>query len=588
MSPAIHSLLSTNQPLSDDDIPEAKKLLAAEMDAVQCLEEQIKELEANLDALKAQHDQRVANVRTYQSLLSPVRRIPAEILSDIFIASLSEMDGPVPERKMVPNYTSIALTQVCRLWRRTALSTPSLWSNIYLSPPEYPRFRQTWCIPPPEEVDRWQQAMERLKARTKIYIDRSAKNPLTITICARDPFCNPLNDQDSASWERFGRAVRETQKYMSPIVNVLYRASAKWSHVNLELGIGTPDSPLLRFLTIPSGTLPLLSSLRLDIVLGNTGRNRPARDQWKQPIQDRIKSCLGAFLWAPSLTSLTLDTWWTLPPSTTPGSWKNLLHLSVGAFKSLDPLDLLERCPNLETFKLVSLSEIGIDLLRSNARVHLIPLHRLRVIKAEGLLDLPIGFSRWLSLPSLTSLEVRGNKFHGRAGFLAMLSAIGSQLEVVVFNYCMMTQANLEACLRLLPNVKQLTLLSSAMTFGERELAEPPKTSLDSSILMKMAPTLDPDGDSPGWCPKVESLFITLDSTGRAFTDHDLVRYILRKKTMEGEQKSRLKSITVHFMTSRMVDVRASLEEKGVDMDGLSLTVAYNSYCTSSHGLDSV
>ncbi|KDQ65170.1 hypothetical protein JAAARDRAFT_84583, partial [Jaapia argillacea MUCL 33604] len=52
-----------------------------------------------------------------KSLLSPIRRLPPEILSKIFLMCLDEVE----------EIQVLWLTEVCFHWREVALSTPTLW-----------------------------------------------------------------------------------------------------------------------------------------------------------------------------------------------------------------------------------------------------------------------------------------------------------------------------------------------------------------------------------------------------------------------------------------------------------------------------
>ncbi|KAE9382538.1 hypothetical protein BT96DRAFT_747313, partial [Gymnopus androsaceus JB14] len=60
-----------------------------------------------------------------RNLLSPIRRIPLELLSGIFQLSCTPEDGWDSSHDIV-NRISV-LCRVCIAWRRAALSTPQLW-----------------------------------------------------------------------------------------------------------------------------------------------------------------------------------------------------------------------------------------------------------------------------------------------------------------------------------------------------------------------------------------------------------------------------------------------------------------------------
>ncbi|KAF7974511.1 hypothetical protein HWV62_12086 [Athelia sp. TMB] len=62
-----------------------------------------------------------------KGLISPPRRLPAEILGEIFIHTLP----PFPF-ELFPSQTPLVLELVCRRWKDVIRSTPALWSSIAL------------------------------------------------------------------------------------------------------------------------------------------------------------------------------------------------------------------------------------------------------------------------------------------------------------------------------------------------------------------------------------------------------------------------------------------------------------------------
>ncbi|KAK0242247.1 hypothetical protein EDD85DRAFT_281990 [Armillaria nabsnona] len=93
------------------------------------LEKLIKALQYNLGRLK-----RVAP--TYASLFSPVRRLPFEVLQEIFEQTLySSVDDMFPssDTNKAVSLTPIRLASVCSYWRGVCLASPSLWQHMYIS-----------------------------------------------------------------------------------------------------------------------------------------------------------------------------------------------------------------------------------------------------------------------------------------------------------------------------------------------------------------------------------------------------------------------------------------------------------------------
>ncbi|KAJ7114029.1 hypothetical protein C8R44DRAFT_549326, partial [Mycena epipterygia] len=82
------------------------------------LQERLKELEEERASL--------ASYRAEHAILSPLRRIPPEVLGEIFVWTLPDALNAGRDLKDSP----WLLTHISRRWRETVLSTPSLWSFI--------------------------------------------------------------------------------------------------------------------------------------------------------------------------------------------------------------------------------------------------------------------------------------------------------------------------------------------------------------------------------------------------------------------------------------------------------------------------
>ncbi|KAG2141855.1 hypothetical protein DEU56DRAFT_268578 [Suillus clintonianus] len=62
----------------------------------------------------------------HKGLVSALSRLPAEILSQIYVDCLPETHHLLP----TPTQAPMLLTQICRRWREVALDTPSLWCRL--------------------------------------------------------------------------------------------------------------------------------------------------------------------------------------------------------------------------------------------------------------------------------------------------------------------------------------------------------------------------------------------------------------------------------------------------------------------------
>ncbi|KAL0060509.1 hypothetical protein AAF712_012699 [Marasmius tenuissimus] len=102
-----------------------------EMD-IKCLEAEIGKLKMTLHSLESHRYRLNRSIELGKSLMSPVRRLPSELLGHIF--SLICADGstlssaPLKEGELPQN--PALLSMICTSWREVALSLPEIWSKV--------------------------------------------------------------------------------------------------------------------------------------------------------------------------------------------------------------------------------------------------------------------------------------------------------------------------------------------------------------------------------------------------------------------------------------------------------------------------
>ncbi|KAE9404445.1 hypothetical protein BT96DRAFT_1016272 [Gymnopus androsaceus JB14] len=94
---------------------------------VQTFESRIDKLRAQISQLTSQKDAKLVEIASLRNVLAPVRRIPLEILTEIFEVSCHVSQ----EFEMVAHM--LILTSVCVAWRKAAHATPRLWSKLYIA-----------------------------------------------------------------------------------------------------------------------------------------------------------------------------------------------------------------------------------------------------------------------------------------------------------------------------------------------------------------------------------------------------------------------------------------------------------------------
>lgn len=99
---------------------------------INCIDDQIARLRSHRQQLRFKRDQEIKHIKVLKSILSPFRRVPTDVLCEIFERCLPEMSTGgimnVPSNCDAP----LLLCQVCSEWRRTALGFPPLWKSVAL------------------------------------------------------------------------------------------------------------------------------------------------------------------------------------------------------------------------------------------------------------------------------------------------------------------------------------------------------------------------------------------------------------------------------------------------------------------------
>ncbi|KAK7436051.1 hypothetical protein VKT23_019354 [Stygiomarasmius scandens] len=144
ISSFISPFLQSNEVPSDTDELVLRRNLEIVSAHVSTLESRVAKARAFLESLEIQHRDLKDLENKHKSILLPVRRVPTEILSSIFLLSLechSEKGGMYGEGGKREDLFVEArrrsgpwcLSWTCSRWRAVALNTPSLWATFTLS-----------------------------------------------------------------------------------------------------------------------------------------------------------------------------------------------------------------------------------------------------------------------------------------------------------------------------------------------------------------------------------------------------------------------------------------------------------------------
>ncbi|KAK7457761.1 hypothetical protein VKT23_010100 [Stygiomarasmius scandens] len=126
------ALLSCNDPPPGNDLDSMRTSLGDAQKRIRDIEQQLKALEEQRQILERERNTLYKYASTQKAVLNPIRRIPVEILAEIFTISVKSATSNAYENALTMKSARWILSHVCARWRGISLTTPSLWTNIEL------------------------------------------------------------------------------------------------------------------------------------------------------------------------------------------------------------------------------------------------------------------------------------------------------------------------------------------------------------------------------------------------------------------------------------------------------------------------
>ncbi|KIM40999.1 hypothetical protein M413DRAFT_72501, partial [Hebeloma cylindrosporum] len=178
--PQFVRFLQTNDAPSEDAVREVTDLLVAPWQHLAYRDAEIQRLSDLLDQAQWRRTQIVNFINTYGIILSPIRRIPPNILHKIFSYCLPTDRNPAMSTLEAP----LILTQICKSWRIVALSCRCIWARMHI-PICYSFDRNSEIL----DHDGFQaknlfyyETMQRRCEHIQTWLSRSAPLPISISI----------------------------------------------------------------------------------------------------------------------------------------------------------------------------------------------------------------------------------------------------------------------------------------------------------------------------------------------------------------------------------------------------------------------
>jgi len=364
---------------------------------VQMMNEELSDLGATiarkreeLRLLELKHENRARKRDALRHLQSPFRRLPPEIVAEILI-------------RAVTTYESVFhLGQICRQWRRTALSTPRLWTQM-----PFKTFRTQGILP-----------------ATICWLERCGNYlPLSIRVGIDASLLDP------------------------PVATKFFELVAVNSHRCEEIHLCMPFFDMFHSLFSLCSRWDMLKSAEL-------------QSEW-DPIDDRVSPFFSSgFVGAPLLTHVSLlsgkEVFFTEMPLGQLTSLSLVVTLSVASH-----LTVLSQCPNLITCTLHISHKDGMGSGKIIQLPHLKSLTISEKAESWGLDT----FFTCLSAPSLQHFILDGRRAHCEVYFPVeefRLFLARSECECQSLTLCAarISATELIQCLTAIPSLRRLSINS--------------------------------------------------------------------------------------------------------------------------------
>ncbi|KAJ7057550.1 hypothetical protein C8F01DRAFT_319381 [Mycena amicta] len=174
------------------------------------------EIEAQIQTLLYARDRQRARVAALKYAVAPVRMLPADVLTEIFLNVVKRSTSKQVKR-------ALRVAGVCAYWRQLALSTPRLW--------DMPMILDASSVSPA------------YAAVTNDILKRSSPHPISLTLAVRD----------------------ETKPTSSALLKTVIAFVHRWRSINVNFDI----LPFLE--SVPAQTLHHLTSATFDLLSGTEG-----------------------------------------------------------------------------------------------------------------------------------------------------------------------------------------------------------------------------------------------------------------------------------------------------------------------------
>ncbi|CAA7260714.1 unnamed protein product [Cyclocybe aegerita] len=542
--------VGTNYAATDAELAEIKRLLKDPQTKSKQLEEDIALSEARLKNLREQKDALDESMHSYRALLSPIRRLPRDLLQEMFLACLPHERNP----SMSTDEPPVLLTHVSRQWRHVALHTPRLWAAIHIPVPSIPRNHLGEPLSD-EYSRRVADIMEQRMCIASEWFERSGVCPLSISL-----------HEWNAHWA--------SDVFATVAKRCLIPFCRRWKDISLT----TCASSIRPIQELSAADTPLLESLRLHLT---TIMVPPPTEDIHAPWKH------GSILQSLRLTQFQISAkdrdipysqvhWGLLTTLVIEGNrWAVSMYPDLAAIKNvLRQCTALIEC-TVQTSAGVMYSPEGDDEMQESPII----LPHLKALTLEEKYD--ASFLWQLHAPSLHQITYSRTPSVEPTSPSPLLSFLTSHPDVEIQRLHTSSGSMLAdeflTCLKCCPLLhtlhiktgKYMTPMASPMmpTIAQH-LGQ---IGLNDSLLIAFAPASVDIEDV--LCPKLEDVEFMMDSK---FSEEAVLDFIRRKQNGEDKHLSKLRRVKFHFSRKKPFDKNIEADVKPFVEEGLQAELLYD------------
>ncbi|KAF7376874.1 hypothetical protein MSAN_00105000 [Mycena sanguinolenta] len=513
------SRLGTNYCPTDEELLEINALLVEPTLRLKGLDGEITKLQKAIDQLAEERSRVAAYIEAHKALISPVRRLPLDVIQELFVACLPTHRNCVMSASEAP----LLLGRVCSSWRAISLSAARLWSSLHVVEP-------LWSPNDPTPGSFEEKVARRLEI-TQMWLGRSGQCPLSISL------------------QTAGEGIsQDGSPVLSPasmqFMEILLPFASRWQHIRFT----APLSLLVEVMSQFDAEVPQLETVEFR----HQGDNLPL-STWR-PF-NILRGARISSLYIPGVILL---------PENLPLRWSQLTTLTVGGYKWSVPLTLtsdallrvISKCPELRCCKLKVNDPNGPELPISEHPIVELPfLHTLAIHCVARVAPAVSNLLMRLSLPELRDFTIIGSAQDcpTLGNFFARL--VG--LESLCLDIGMFSQASLLQTLRILPpSIRRLGISDIEHPWGQT------RTVLDEMLTVLTT--------SPELYPMLQHFSLDSGPNGSNLSDRAVLLFITARMQ---QCPPALNRVDINFGRQMGVDIMPDL--RAFIEAGLAVSLTY-------------